>query len=84
MYKFIFLYQFMRVFLKNIIMVISMQRNRTKKFCPKCGSTNIKWFIPQMWSVWECFDCGYIGIIILEDGKLADKIREKYFEEQEK
>jgi hypothetical protein len=26
------------------------------KFCPKCGSTNIEWVLPQIWSKWECRD----------------------------
>lgn len=37
------------------------------KKCPNCGSTNIKWVIPQMGPIWECFDCGYRGLVIEED-----------------
>jgi len=50
------------------------------KFCPKCGSTDIQWAsgLPQLWSVWECRDCGYRGAFIVEDGRLAEKIREKF------
>jgi len=50
------------------------------KFCPRCGSTNVFWAsgLPQLWSVWECRDCGYRGPLILEDGKLAAKLREEY------
>jgi len=49
-------------------------------FCPKCGSTNIFWAsgLPQLWSVWECRECGYRGALIIEDGKLAKKIRENF------
>jgi hypothetical protein len=25
------------------------------KKCPNCGSTNIKWVVPQLGPVWECF-----------------------------
>lgn len=40
---------------------------RRIKRCPACGSTNIKWVIPQNWSLWECFDCGYQGAIVIEE-----------------
>ena len=48
------------------------------KFCPKCGSTDIDWLIPQDRQKWECKNCGYIGAFIVEDGKIADKIRDEY------
>lgn len=39
----------------------------TIKKCPNCGSTNVKWVVPQMGPIWECFNCGYRGLIIEED-----------------
>jgi len=43
----------------------------TTKKCPKCGSNNIKRHgLPQSWTKWECHDCGYVGALIIEDGKL--------------
>ena len=48
------------------------------KFCPKCGSANIDWLIPYDRQKWQCKNCGYIGAFIVEDGKIADKIREDY------
>ena len=54
------------------------------RFCPICGSTNIDWFLPQDWSRWECKDCGYIGALIIEDGEMADKIREEYLKNKDK
>jgi predicted RNA-binding Zn-ribbon protein involved in translation (DUF1610 family) len=50
------------------------------KFCPKCGSPNVFWAsgLPQLWSVWECRNCGYRGTLILEDSKLAEKLGEDY------
>ena len=50
------------------------------KYCPICGSTNVFWAsgLPQLWSIWECRDCGYRGPLILENGNLAKKIREEY------
>jgi predicted RNA-binding Zn-ribbon protein involved in translation (DUF1610 family) len=50
------------------------------KFCPKCGSTDIFWAsgLPQLWSLWQCRNCGYRGALILEDGKLATKLQEKW------
>ena len=42
------------------------------KFCPRCGSTNIDWVLPQTWSKYECKDCGFVTSFIVEDGKMAD------------
>jgi len=55
-------------------------RKQVVKFCPKCGSTDIFWAsgLPQLWSIWECRNCGYRGALILEDGKLAEKLRGDY------
>lgn len=52
-------------------------RKRSANFCPKCGSTNVFWAsgLPQLWSVWECKNCGYRGALVLEDSKLAEKLR---------
>jgi predicted RNA-binding Zn-ribbon protein involved in translation (DUF1610 family) len=53
---------------------------RGVKFCPKCGAVDVFWAsgLPQLWSIWECRNCGYRGAFIIEDGKLAEKLREKY------
>ncbi len=53
---------------------------RRVKFCPKCGSKNIFWAhgLAQLWSIWECRNCGYYGAFIVEDGKLAEKLQEEY------
>lgn len=59
-------------------------RMRTMKFCPRCGSSNIEWVLPQDWSKWECRDCGYIGSLIIEDGTIAEKLREEYLKKKEK
>jgi DNA-directed RNA polymerase subunit M len=50
------------------------------KFCPRCGSTEVFWAqgLPQLWSLWECHNCGYQGPVILEDGNLAEKLVEKW------
>ncbi|MCW4017246.1 MAG: hypothetical protein NWF00_00955 [Candidatus Bathyarchaeota archaeon] len=50
------------------------------KFCPKCGSTNVYWAqgMPQFWSLWQCHNCGYRGPVILEDGKMATVLQEKW------
>jgi len=61
-------------------------KKETKRmfFCPKCGSTNIFWAsgLPQLWSIWECRDCGYCGAFIIEDSKLAQKIRKEYLKQR--
>ena len=53
---------------------------RGVKFCPKCGAANVFWAsgLPQLWSIWECRNCGYRGALIIEDGELAEKLREEY------
>jgi predicted RNA-binding Zn-ribbon protein involved in translation (DUF1610 family) len=54
------------------------------RFCPRCGSSNIDWVLPQVWSKWECKDCGYIGAFIIEDSTIADEIRKEYLKNKEK
>jgi len=34
--------------------------------------------LPQFWSLWECRKCGFRGALILEDGKLAAKLRSEW------
>ncbi len=55
-------------------------RRLSGKFCPKCGSTNVYFAsgLPQLWSVWDCRNCGYRGSLILEDGRLAVRLRREY------
>lgn len=48
------------------------------KICPRCGSKNVDWIIPQNWSVWECKDCDYTGPIIEGDKRIAEEIRKDY------
>jgi len=54
------------------------------KFCPRCGSSNIEWVLPQVWSKWECRRCGYVGPLIIEDGIIAKELQEQYEREQGK
>jgi len=54
------------------------------KFCPKCGSKNIDWVLPQTRSKYDCKDCGYIGAFIIENGEIADEIREEYLKNKDK
>lgn len=48
--------------------------------CPKCGSTKIFWAsgLPNLWSVWECRNCGYRGAFIVRYGEMVQKVRENY------
>ena len=66
---------------ENVTMSINKQN---KRFCPRCGSTNIRWVLPQNWSKWECPDCGYIGPLVIEDGKIAEHIQKEYLKNQNK
>ncbi|AMK15531.1 hypothetical protein [Methanobrevibacter olleyae] len=60
-----------------------------RHICPRCGSSNIDWIIPQVWSRWVCKDCSYTGPAIEADDDLADEIiadweenKDKYLEEE--
>jgi len=61
-------------------------KQKIVRFCPKCGSTDIFWAhgLPQLWSLWQCRECGYRGAFIVEDSKLAKKIREDYLRKAKK
>ncbi|MBZ9571001.1 hypothetical protein KQY27_05550 [Methanobrevibacter sp. TMH8] len=48
------------------------------KICPRCGSRNVDWILPQNQSIWECKDCDYTGPIIEGNAELAKEIRESY------
>jgi len=50
----------------------------SRKFCPKCGSTNVNFLVFYRPSVWRCLNCGYEGAFIVEDSKLAEKLQEEY------
>lgn len=52
--------------------------NLLHKICPRCGSKNVKWIIPQNWSQWVCYDCDYTGPIIEGNDDLAEEIHENY------
>ncbi|MFO8077184.1 MAG: hypothetical protein R6U21_00875 [Thermoplasmatota archaeon] len=52
------------------------------KYCPRCGSSNIEWVLPQDWSKWECKHCGYIGPVIIENGEIAEQIKKDYKKHQ--
>jgi hypothetical protein len=63
-----------------------------RRKCPKCGSTDIKrWGVPQTWSKWECKSCGYIGAVVIEDGKVGfdrsgdeKKKRDQYLDQKKR
>ncbi|KZX15106.1 hypothetical protein MBCUT_17290 [Methanobrevibacter cuticularis] len=48
------------------------------KICPRCGSTNVDWIIPQNWSLWVCKTCGYTGPIIEGNKRIAEEIKNDY------
>lgn len=56
------------------------KRKSRFKFCPKCGSTNIFWAsgLAHLWSIWQCRNCGYRGAFIVENGKMAKILQQKY------
>jgi len=52
--------------------------------CPRCGSTKLVWAsgLPQLWSVYDCKECGYRGPLVIDDGKLAKSIRSRWLREK--
>ncbi|MGD0977758.1 MAG: hypothetical protein ABR962_01310 [Candidatus Bathyarchaeia archaeon] len=50
---------------------------KTRKFCPKCGSSDIDFCVFYRPSTWRCHSCGYQGSFILEDGNIPDEISRK-------
>ena len=52
-------------------------------YCPVCGSPNVEWLLPQIWSKWVCRDCGYMGVLIIEDGKIAAELRREWEKKHE-
>lgn len=54
------------------------ESQKRAKFCPKCGSPNTTFVIFFKPSIRRCLDCGYEGTFIIEDSKLAEKIRERF------
>ena len=54
------------------------------KFCPKCGSKNINSPLPQDMAKYECKDCGYFGVFIIDDGIIAEEIHKEYLRNQNK
>jgi hypothetical protein len=34
--------------------------------------------LAQLWSIWECRNCGYYGAFFVEDGKLPQELQEEY------
>ena len=55
-----------------------------RHICPRCGSSNIDWIIPQVWSRWVCKDCSYTGPAIEADDDLANEIKADWEENKEK
>lgn len=48
------------------------------KICPRCGSEDVVWIIPQNWSMWECNNCSYTGAIIEVEKNVQKDIKKKW------
>ena len=49
-----------------------------EKVCPRCGSDDIEWIIPQNWSMWSCNNCDYTGAIIEVDDSVKKQIEKRW------
>ena len=54
------------------------------KICPRCGSSNIKWIIPQNWSMWSCNDCSFTGPAIEADKETQKKLQKNWSKNKKK
>ncbi|WP_236951255.1 hypothetical protein [Methanosphaera sp. BMS] len=48
------------------------------KICPRCGSSNIKWIIPQNWSMWSCNDCSFTGPAVEADKQTQKQLQKNW------
>jgi predicted RNA-binding Zn-ribbon protein involved in translation (DUF1610 family) len=49
---------------------------KSGKSCPKCGSNNIMPFMGfEMGMKYECMNCGYMGVLMIEKGPMNKKGR---------
>ena len=55
-----------------------------RTICPRCGSSNIDWIIPQVWSKWECKDSSHTAPPIEADDDLIAEIKADWEENKEK
>jgi len=54
------------------------------KFCPKCGSENLN-YEPWLGEIYVCRDCGYRGVLVIEeDTEIADAIKKEFETEENK
>ncbi|MEM1689233.1 MAG: hypothetical protein QXU01_01245 [Candidatus Hadarchaeales archaeon] len=55
-----------------------------KIYCPRCGSDKLRWAsgLPQLWSLYECLECGYRGALVVTNGEIAEKIKKEFRIEQ--
>ena len=48
------------------------------KICPRCGSSNIKWIIPQNWSMWSCNNCSFTGPAVEADKQTQKELQKNW------
>lgn len=55
------------------------KKPRGELFCSKCGSSRLHYFVGLGGgNVYVCKDCGYMGPVAIEDGKIADELRKEW------
>ncbi|MDO5825896.1 MAG: hypothetical protein Q4Q22_05910 [Methanosphaera sp.] len=54
------------------------------KICPRCGSSDIKWIIPQNWSMWSCNNCSFTGPVVEVDKQTQEEIQEYWSKNKKK
>jgi hypothetical protein len=54
------------------------------KICPRCGSSDIEWTLPQNWSMCSCNDCSFTGPVIEADKQTQKKLQKKWAKKKHK
>ena len=52
------------------------------EFCPLCGSKSLN-YMSWLGEIYVCRDCGYRGALIVEDGEIAEALKNKFEKEDE-
>jgi len=54
------------------------EKPKGKLFCPECGSPSLYYFLGLYTGYkYVCKECGYRGPVVIEDGVIAEKLREE-------
>lgn len=41
--------------------------------CPQCNSNDITYYMGAQFGKYQCKNCGYVGVIVIEENEASDK-----------